>query len=329
MVRFEVACEAWPLREPFAIARETIGEVPLVYLQIHEGLWTGRGEAVGVDYKGETPASIAAQITAFLESCESMPTREGLLSALPAGGARNAIDCALWDLEAKRGHVRAWDAAGLGPAQSRDSLFTISLGSPADMARAAAAAPPGAVLKLKLGGGDGIDIARVEAVRRAVDRRSLLVDVNEGWSFGDLQSYEPALAALGVQLIEQPLAAGHDACLSGYRGATPLCADESFDWRGSFDRLGEAYRFVNIKLDKCGGLTEGLACLAEARRRNLGVMIGSMLGTSLGMAPAFLLAQRAGYADLDGPLLLARDRKPSLTYENGSRILPFDADVWG
>ena len=320
--------EEWPLRAPFSIARETIHEVPVLVVSVEDDGAVGHGEAVGVDYRGETPDLLAAQVEAFLASRSAFPKRDELLSALPPGGARNALDCALLDWEAKTSGMRAWDVLGLGAPRPLPTVFTISLAAPEAMAEAALDAPGGATLKLKLGGRDGADVARVGAVRQAMQSASLIVDVNEGWSLDDLNQAAPALADLGIRLIEQPLPAGEDRELDGYSGPVPLCADEGFDELASFATLAPAYSMINIKLDKCGGLTAGLLCKAEAERRGLEVFVGSMLGTSLGCAPAFLLGQGAAFVDLDGPLLLERDRQPSIAYDDAV-MAPFPAQVWG
>lgn len=326
-MNYQVSIERWPLREPFVISRETIDTVPLLRLTVSDGERSGVGEAVGVDYRGEEPDMLGEQIAAYLEGRSALPEREELLRAMPAGGARNALDCALWDLEAKREGARAWTMIGWRPARV-ETVYTISLGDPDAMAEAARAAPGAGPLKLKLGGGDGEDFIRVDAVSDASADRELLVDVNEGWSIDELNRYAPLLADLGVKLIEQPLPADADAALADYCGAVPLCADESFDDMASFATLSDHYAMINVKLDKCGGLTAGLACVEEARRRSLGVFVGCMLGTSLGMAPAMILAGSAAYADLDGPLLLKADREPGIRYD-GTGMMPFPAELWG
>lgn len=327
MIQFSVRAERWPLRRPFVIARETMYDLPLVYLEIEAEGTVGRAEAAGVDYRGETADGMRAAMENYLGGLDALPARDLLMVDLPAGGVRNAIDCALWDWEAKRERRSAAHLAGLAPLRSLTTAYTLGLGAPAAMADETDAAPHGAPLKLKLGGRDGLDVDRVAAVRERAAAARLLVDVNEGWCFDELRLYAPELAKLDVELIEQPLRAGADTALAGYRSPVPLCADESFDTLADLHGLG-GYAFVNVKLDKCGGLTAALAIVDEARRRGLGLFVGSMLGTSLGMAPAFLVGQSCGFVDLDGPLLLAADREVPLAFE-GATIRPPTPALWG
>lgn len=326
-MRFDVRAERWRLREPFAIARETIDHLPLVHLTINADGVSGQAEATGVDYRGETPAGMIADIEAYLGALPDPPTRAQVQCDLPAGGVRNAIDCALWDLEAKRDGTTAAAIGGGIPTTPLATAYTIGLDAPAAMARGVARAPAGALLKLKLGGRDGQDIARVAAVRRTAPDARIVVDVNEGWSLDTLVTAAPRLADLGVELIEQPLPRSLDHELAHYAGPVPLCADESFDELRDLARM-DAYRFVNVKLDKCGGLTAALEIVTAARERGIGLFVGSMLGTSLGMAPAFLVGQYCHYVDLDGPLLLADDRTAAMRYR-GATIDPPDAALWG
>ncbi|MGH6782952.1 MAG: dipeptide epimerase, partial [Sphingomonadaceae bacterium] len=295
---------------------------------IHRGGSVGRSEAVGVDYHGDTPAGIRRFLDYRVSTGKLVWDREALLAQMPAGGARNAIDCALWDLEAKEKGRRAWELAGLEAPRALRTTFTIGLAEPAKMAADIAIAPKGAVLKLKLGARDGRDLERVSAVRRFAPDAEIVVDVNEAWSLVELNEMEPALERLEVRLIEQPLPAGEDAALDAYTGTLPLCADESFLDSASFSSLHRRYACINIKLDKCGGLTEALRCVTAARARRLELFAGNMLGTSLAMAPAFLVAQQCRWVDLDGPLLLARDREPAIRFA-GSMMQPFSADLWG
>jgi L-alanine-DL-glutamate epimerase-like enolase superfamily enzyme len=324
----EFRLEAWPLRQPFVTSRETTKELQVLYCELRRGGCVGRAEAVGVDYCGETPGSIQRYLERVVASGGLPDTRSALLDLMQAGGARNAIDCALWDLEAKEQGRRVWDLAGVGAPRALRSTFTIGLDSPAKMAADVGLAPQGAVLKLKLGGRDGCDVDRVDAVRQAAPEAELVVDINEGWSLDELNDAAKAMPALGVRLIEQPLPAAQDAALERYLGPIPLCADESFFDSTSFARLHPRYSCVNIKLDKCGGLTEALRCATIASGRGLDLFAGNMLGTSLAMAPAFVLAQRCRWVDLDGPLLLARDREPGIDF-TGAMMQPFGAGLWG
>ncbi len=327
MIEVATRIERWPLARPFAIARETIDHLPLIHVAITADGVTGHGEAAGIDYRGETPETMARVIGQWGAGRRTPPSPDQVLADLPAGGARNAIDCALWDWRAKRAGTPAWRLAGLGEPRPLTSCYTLSLDMPDEMATGALAAPAGAVLKLKLGGRDGRDLERVAAVRAVAPAARLVVDVNEGWNFAELEALAGPLGALGVELIEQPLPAGGDAALAGYRGPVPLCADESFDEARQLASLAP-YRFLNIKLDKCGGLTAGLALARQARAGGFGLFVGSMLGTSLGMAPAFLVGQSCDYVDLDGPLLLDRDRDAAMRYA-GAVVHPPEPALWG
>ncbi len=324
----EFRLETWPLRQPFSISRETTKELGLLYSELRRGDCIGRSEAAGVDCRGETPAGMKQFLEKILQAGALPQDRMTLLEQMQAGGPRNAIDCALWDLEAKEQGRRAWELAGIASPRALRTTFTIGLGDPAKMAADVALAPPGAVLKLKLGARDGLDVDRVGAVRRVAPDSEIVVDVNEAWSLDELNDAARALERLEVRLIEQPLAVDQDAALDAYDGTLPLCADESFSDSLSFDRLHPRYRCINIKLDKTGGLTDALRCIEIGRAKGLELFAGNMLGTSLGMAPAFIVAQQCRWVDLDGPLLLARDRERALTY-NGSMMQPFGAEVWG
>jgi L-alanine-DL-glutamate epimerase-like enolase superfamily enzyme len=252
--------------------------------------------------------------------------RIGLQQAMPAGAARNALDCAFWDLEAKRAGRPAHLLAGLPAPRPLTTAYTISLGTPEAMAEAAAKEAARALLKIKLGS-DG-DPARIEAVRRAAPNARLIVDANEGWTAENLAGNFAACARAGVELIEQPLPAGRDEALANISRPVPVCADESVHGRASLAALIGEYDAINIKLDKTGGLTEALAMAHEAERLGFGIMVGCMVATSLAMAPAMLVAQRAKYVDLDGPLLLARDRPDGLCYER-SLVHPPTRELWG
>ena len=328
IVHAEFRLESWPLRQPFRISRDTAEELRVLYCELHRGGRVGRSEAAGVDYHGETPDSLKRFLEDLAAAGRISWDRMVLQEQMPAGGARNAIDCALWDLEAREKGCRVWELAGVEAPRALRSTFTIGLAAPAKMATDVGLAPPGAVLKLKLGARDGQDVDRVSAVRQAAPDADLVVDVNEAWSLAELNNAAPALQRLGVQLIEQPLAVAQDAALDGYSGSLPLCADESFSDTSSFTRLHPRYACINIKLDKCGGLTEALRCAAAGRARGLELFAGNMLGTSLAMAPAFILAQQCHWVDLDGPLLLARDREQAFSFA-GAMMQPFGAELWG
>jgi L-Ala-D/L-Glu epimerase len=321
-----VAVERWPISGGFAISRGVKHEAVVVVATISDGVHGGRGECVPYARYGESVDGVVAAIEACAESVADGLSRAGLLERLPPGAARNAIDCALWDLEAKRAGKRAFDLAGLGAPAPVLTALTISLAPPEAMAARAREASAYPLLKLKLGG-DG-DEERFAAVRAAVPDARLIADANEAWRPETLERLFAAAAKAGVELIEQPLPANRDQILQHIARPVRVCADESVHDRASLAPIAARYDAVNIKLDKAGGLTEALAVKASARALGLKIMVGCMVGTSLSMAPALLLAQGADFVDLDGPLLLARDRVPGLTYEGGT-VLPPPAALWG
>ena len=318
--------ERWPLAAAFVISRGAKTEAEVVVVELADGPHRGRGEAVAYPRYGEATEGVLAQIAGVRTAIEAGATRATLQGMLPAGAARNAIDCALWDLEAKRAGVRAWTLAGMARLDPVKTAFTLSLDAPEVMAERARAAAGRPLLKLKIGGADDLD--RVEAVRAAAPKTRLIVDANEALDFATLERLAPEFAKLNVSLIEQPLPVGEDQDLAGFDSPVPLCADESLHTRAELDGLVGLYTVVNIKLDKTGGLTEALAVKAAAKARGLEVMAGSMVATSLAMAPALLIAQGSSFVDLDGPLLLARDREPGLRLL-GSMIEPPSPEVWG
>jgi L-alanine-DL-glutamate epimerase-like enolase superfamily enzyme len=323
-----VRTESWPIRGAFRIARGAKTQADVVVAAIAEDGVTGRGECVPYARYGESVASVVAQMEVLRDGIESGITRESLQTRLAAGAARNALDCALIDLEAKRAGRPAHAVLGLPPPVAVRTAFTLSLDAPDAMGAAAAtaAAKGYGLLKLKVTG-DG-DLERVQAVRAAAPAARLIVDANEGWTVAHLERLAPRLAELGVALIEQPLKAEDDGALARFESPVPLCADESCHTRADLPRLIGRYSHVNIKLDKTGGLTEAVALAREAHAAGLKLMIGCMVSTSLAMAPAVLLAGLAAFTDLDGPLLLARDREGGLRYD-GDLIRPPDAALWG
>ena len=325
-LRLTLCEERWPIAGAFRIARGAKTEAATLVVEVTDGVHRGRGEAVPYARYGEALDTAAAAIRAVQDRIETEADRASLQALLPPGAARNAVDCALWDLEAKRAGRPAWALAGLGEPRPVTTCFTISLDTPEAMAAAAAAVPDRPLLKLKLGA-EG-DVARVAAVRAARPEATLVADANEGWSPADLAANGPALAALGVAMIEQPLPATDDAPLEALPRAVPLCADESFRGRSSLAALRRRYDAVNVKLDKAGGLTEALAEVEAARALGLEVMVGCMVATSLAMAPAFLLTARAAIVDLDGPLLLSHDRAPGIRYD-GATMFPPSPELWG
>jgi L-alanine-DL-glutamate epimerase-like enolase superfamily enzyme len=319
----EAVVESWPIAGEFVIARGAKREAAVVVAQVGDGKITGRGECVPYARYGETVEGVREAILAMRGT---LSDRVALLRQMPTGAARNALDCALWDYEAKRSGTSATALAGLACLRPLTTAYTISLDAPEAMAaKAAAAARTMPLLKLKLGGPG--DAERLRRVRAACPVARLIVDANEAWTRELLPSLMAAAAETGVELIEQPLPAGADAALAGPR-PVPVCADESSHGRAGLEALIGRYDAINIKLDKAGGLTEALALAAEARARGLGIMVGCMVATSLSMAPATLLAQDAEWVDLDGPLLLARDRDPGLRYE-GALVHPPDSRLWG
>lgn len=320
----EVRAEAWPIHGRFAIARGAKTQADVVVVRLENGM--GRGECTPYARYGESVESVLAQIEAVRPALEGGCDRDQLQTLLPPGAARNAFDCALWDLQAKRTGVRVHERAGLKAPASRTTAFTLSLDEPEAMARAARTNAHRPILKLKIGGGDDVD--RIAAVRAAAPEAALIVDANESLAFEDLRRLCGDFRQLGVKLIEQPLKPGEDSELEGFESLVPLCADESLHTRAELAACARRYACINIKLDKTGGLTEALALKADAQAMGLQVMAGCMVATSLAMAPAMLVAQGAEWVDLDGPLLLECDREPGLAYE-GSTVRPPSPILWG
>jgi L-alanine-DL-glutamate epimerase-like enolase superfamily enzyme len=318
--------ERWPIAEAFTISRGAKTEATVVVAELTEGRSIGRGECVPYARYGETVQSVFDAIAALGDAIGAGLDRSALQQALPPGAARNALDCAFWDLAAKSSGTPVHVLAGLPAPRPLITAYTISLAAPAAMAEAAARAAARPLLKIKLGAAD--DPARIAAVRRAAPRAELIVDANEGWTNDNLAENLAACVGAGVTLIEQPLPASDDGILARIKRPVPLCADESVHDRASLAALVGKYDAINIKLDKTGGLTEALAMAAEAERLGFALMAGCMVATSLAMAPAVLVAQRARVVDLDGPLLLASDRPEGLRYE-GSRVHPAPPALWG
>jgi len=318
--------EHWPIAGSFTISRGVKTEAVTVVAEVSQGGLVGRGECVPYPRYGETPEATLAAIQSMREPLQGGLDRPALQAAMPAGAARNALDCALMDLEAKASGQRIWDLLGRSAPRPCVTAYTISLASPEAMAEAASKAAHRPLLKIKLGG-DG-DRRRIAAVRQAAPKSELIVDANEAWTPGNLEQNLGDCAAAGVTLVEQPLPAGQDEALMRIRRRLAVCADESVHDRASLDGLRERYDAVNIKLDKTGGLTEALVMADAARALGFQIMIGCMVATSLAMAPAMLLAQQARFVDLDGPLLLARDRDNGLRYEE-SVVYPPGAALWG
>lgn len=318
--------ESWPLAEPFTVSRGTANSAEIVAVEIESDGLSGRGECVPYWRYGETVASVLGQIEDASPALIQNLDRTALQGLVLPGAARNALDCALWDLESKAAGTRAWDLARVAMPPNLTCAFTLSLSDPDAMYRAAARHAGLPLLKMKVGR-DGV-LERVESVVRGAPQSRLIVDANEAWTLDSLAELMPALAGMGVDLIEQPLPAGKDEGLVDIEHLVPLAADESCHTAADLHALVGRYDFVNIKLDKAGGLTEALKLLHSATEHGLGIMVGCMVGTSLAMAPAIVIGSHAEFVDLDGPLLLARDRDAGLEYNNGI-LKPPGAALWG
>jgi L-alanine-DL-glutamate epimerase-like enolase superfamily enzyme len=329
MITLEIAVETYPIAGRFVIARGAKTRAQVVVVTARAGGARGRGECVPYARYGETVENVVARIEtarAGIEAASDVAAAFAAAGHLPAGAARNAVDCALWDLEAKTSGVPAFVKAGLAAMAAAETAYTLSVGEPEAMAEAARRASGRPLLKVKLAG-DG-DTERLRAVRTAAPQARLIVDANEAWAPEALETMIAICAEVGVALIEQPLPAGADAALASVAHRVPICADESCHDRGGLAALRGRYDAINIKLDKTGGLTEALALAEAAEALGFDLMIGCMVATSLAMAPAMLLAPRARFVDLDGPLLLADDRADGLRYE-GSTVHPPTPALWG
>jgi L-Ala-D/L-Glu epimerase len=326
-LRLRVEVEKLRLAAPFRISGFVFEEVDAVVATLDDGAHRGRGEASGVYYLGDNAHSMVAQIDAVRSAIEAGVDRPALQRLLPPGGARNALDCALWELDAQRLGVAVWELAGIRAPQPLVTTFTLGADAPSAMAAGARKYAQARSLKLKLTGDLDLDVARVYAVRAARPDAWIGVDANQGYTIDKLDSLVAALVTAKVSLLEQPLKRGREADLQGYKSTIPIAADESALCLLDLEGLVGRFDMVNIKLDKCGGLTEGLAMAREARRLGLRVMVGNMVGTSLAMAPAFVLGQLCDLVDLDGPIFLAQDRRPGMIYANGT--VWSGEDVWG
>ncbi len=326
MTRLTCTIDTWPLASAFNISRGAKTEARTVTATLTNGSHVGQGECVPYLRYGENVESVAETILSLGAEIEAGLTRTELQLALPPGAARNALDCAFWDLEAKQAGQRIYERLRRSPPPPLTTAFSLSLDTPQKMAEAAAAARHRPLLKVKLGGNG--DEARIKAIRAAAPEAKLIIDANEGWTKDNLAENVAAMAAFGVTLIEQPLPADNHDALRGFESPIPICADEACHGIASLAPLIGLYDAVNIKLDKTGGLTEALAMVRAARDMGFGIMIGCMVGTSLGMAPAMLLAEEHDIVDLDGPLWLKQDRKFGISYEDSSMNFP-TADLWG
>ncbi|APX12763.1 N-acetyl-D-Glu racemase DgcA [Tateyamaria omphalii] len=321
-MRIEVTRDVFQLAQAFTISRGSRTEAHVLTVRVSDGVDSGWGECVPYARYDETLDTVTAEI----EALSGDLTRDGLYDLLPAGAARNAVDCALWDLEAKRAGKRAWTLAGLAAPGPEITAYTLSLGTPEAMQAQAAQNAHRPLLKIKLGTPD--DMPRLEAVRAGAPTSRIIVDANEGWSAEVYADLAPHLVRLGVQMVEQPLPAGDDDALIGMERPVPVCADESCHDRSDLPALKGKYDMVNIKVDKTGGLTEALALRDAARTEGYDIMVGCMVGSSLAMAPATLVAQGVAVTDLDGPLLLAEDREAPLVFDEAG-VHPPTAALWG
>jgi L-alanine-DL-glutamate epimerase-like enolase superfamily enzyme len=325
-LRLDVHGETWPTIVPFRITGTTFVSFESIVVEVSDGSHTGRGEALGVYYLNETRSSLLEQAEAIRPRIERGIDRAELQSALPPGGVRNAIDCALWDLEAKSRGQTIWALTGVAPKELH-TVFTIGMeDTPAQMAAKAVAAADAGLLKVKLNGDRPVE--RLKAIRAARPDARMVVDANQGWDIGQLHEVIAVAEALRIEMIEQPLPRGADAALEGVRSSVPLCADESCLHLDELDAAATRYQMINIKLDKTGGLTHALQLAGEARKRGLRLMVGCMGGSSLAMAPAFVVACLADLVDIDGPLLQKSDRQHRIRYRGGMASV-FSPELWG
>lgn len=325
-MNLSIHTEDWPAARPFRITGHVWNSFESVVVELsHDGA-VGRGEALGVFYANETAASMAAEIEAISDRIAAGVDRTALQTLLRPGGARNAVDCALWDLEAKMTGKTIWELTGVTP-KVLETVYTIAIeATPEAMATHAASVAKLPLLKVKLDGNQPLE--RMRAIRQARPDARIVVDANQGWTFEQLKSLAPAFAELGVLMVEQPLPRGADAALEEYRSPVPLCADESCLHLGELEQVARRYQVINIKLDKTGGLTHALELARSAHARGLGLMVGCMCGSSLAMAPTFVIGCLCDLVDIDGPLLMKRDRLPGMRYSNG-KVEPPGKELWG
>jgi L-Ala-D/L-Glu epimerase len=325
-MKFTVEKRSYPLASPFVITGHRWVNSDAVWVTLEHDGAIGRGEGIGVYYLGETQDSIAAQLESVRAEVEPGITRAELAQLLPAGGARNALDCALWDLECKLAGETIWQRLGIAPRELV-TVATVGIGTPSEMAEKALAFGRYPHLKIKLDSHD--PIARLAAIREARPDATLVIDVNQGWSFDELKGYLPQLVEFEIAMIEQPLPRGEDAELEGFRSPIPLGGDESCLTLVEYEQAAKRYDVINIKLDKTGGLTEALALAERARSEGKRLMVGNMTGTSLSMAPSFVIGQFCDFVDIDGPLLLAQDIKGGLDYREGGVVGLPSRSLWG
>lgn len=325
-MRIKIDKRSIPLKFPFTITGYTFSVSDMVRVTLTDGTHTGQGEGVGVYYNDDLPEGMVKQLQEVAVHIGPNVTRADIQEMLPAGGARNALDSALWDFEAKRAAKPIWEMLGISP-QTLTSVATLGIDTPENMAQAARAFGDYPCLKVKLNGDN--PIGRIEAIRTARPDVDLIIDVNQGWNFLELKEYVPALHKLGVSMIEQPLPRGGDEELEGFKSEVPLGADESCLNLAEYPTAAKRYDVINIKLDKCGGLTEGLEIVQLAKRDGKGLMIGNMVGSSLSMAPAYVIGQHCQYIDIDGPMFLQRDIENALEYGRGGAVSIPSTELWG
>jgi L-alanine-DL-glutamate epimerase-like enolase superfamily enzyme len=323
--QLKVSPRNWPLHKPFKISRDVHTHAETLVCEISDGTHTGRGEGAGVSYDGETIDSIRHQIEAVAADIEAGPSIEEIQTLLPPGGARNAVDCALWDLEAKRAGQTIWQMLGWQP-KPVTTVYTVGIDTAENMQADAAAHSEYRFIKVKVGIGDPLE--QIGAINAGAPNAAIVIDANQAWTVADLERYTEPLAGMGVEMIEQPMSRDDDEALRGYESPLPLCADESCATSADLERLAGLYSMVNIKLDKTGGLTEALRLAEQALSMGFELMVGNMLGSSLAMAPSFVIAQKCRYVDLDGPLLQSEDVEHAMHYDKG-RVEVFTPALWG
>jgi L-alanine-DL-glutamate epimerase-like enolase superfamily enzyme len=324
-LKLNVYPKNWPLHKPFKISRDVHTHSETMICELSDGDHTGRGEASGVSYDDETIESISNQVQSVAAEIEAGLTRDELQQLLPPGGARNAVDCALWDLEAKRAGQTVWQMIGWDP-QPVTTVYTVGIDSPENMEKDAAAHSEYPFIKVKVGIGD--PVAQIAAINAGAPDAKIVIDANQAWTVADLERYTDTLSGMGVEMIEQPMDRADDEALRGYQSSLPLCADESCATSADLERLEGLYSMVNIKLDKTGGLTEALKLAEQALGMGFELMVGNMLGSSLAMAPSFVIAQKCRYVDIDGPLLQSEDCEHAMHYDKG-RVDVFTPALWG
>ena len=320
-----VVAKNWPLHKPFKISRDVHMHSETIVCEVADGNHVGRGEAAGVSYAGETQASIQQQIENVAAEISAGISREELQTLLPPGGARNAVDCALWDLEAKRSGKTIWQLLDWEP-RPVTTVYTVGIDDAKNMQKDAAEHSDCPIIKVKVGIGDPLE--QISAIRAGAPNSAIVIDANQAWTVADLERYALPLKELGVEMIEQPMAKSDDDALRGYDSPLPLCADESCATTADLERLAGLYSMVNIKLDKTGGLTEALALAEQALAMGFELMVGNMLGSSLAMAPSFVIGQRCRYVDIDGPLLQSEDCEHAMYYKHGL-VEVFTPELWG